>query len=136
MARYTGNTQRILRMLEELGPMTRLEICRELEPNAQNISSLMSALLREQPRNPRRIHICGWTFEIEGERHYPRAIYAIGGDKPDAKRPKPLKRAEIVSRYRNSLKAKYKTNSVFNLARTQEEIYAVRKMRKPQATHP
>jgi hypothetical protein len=134
MPKKTGNTQRILRMLDELGPMTRLEICRELEPNAQNISSLVSALLREQPRNPRRIHISGWTFEIEGERHYPRAIYALG-DRPDAKRPRPLSRTEIVARYRAALRTKYQTNSVFNLARTQKEIHAVSKMRQPQATH-
>lgn len=135
MAKKTGNTQRILRMLAELGPMTRLEICRELEPNAQNISSLVSALLREQPCNPRRVHISGWICEIEGGRRYPRAIYALG-DKPDAKRPRPMKRAEIVARYRAALCAKYRANSVFHLARTQKEIYEVSQLRQHQAAHP
>lgn len=135
MARYTGTTERVLRLLEELGPMTRAEICRELGPHAKNVSSIVSILVRDQPRNPRRVHICEWVFDMEGERHYPRAVYALG-DKPNARRPKPKKRTEIVARYRAGLKAKFKTNSVFNLARTQEEIHAVSKMRKPQATHP
>ena len=135
MGRPNGNTARVLRMLEELGPMTRAEICRELGPLDKNISALMSILIREQPRRPRRVHICEWVYDMEGQRPYPRAVYALG-DKPNAKRPKPKKRTTVVNEYRARLKTKYQANSVFNLARTQREIYAVPKMRKPEATHP
>lgn len=114
--------------------MTRAEICRELGPNDRNISSLLSILVRDQPLNPRRVHICEWVYDMEGQRPYPRAVYALG-DKPNARRPKPKKRTAIVNEYRARCKAKQQLNSVFNLAKSQGEIHAVLKMRKPQAAH-
>ena len=134
MGRGNGNTARVLRLLGELGPMTRAEICRELGPDAKNISSLVSILIRKQPLMPRRAHICAWVFDMDGERRYPRAVYALG-DEPNAKRPKPQTRAQVVANYRMRLTARYKSNSVFNLARTQKDINAVSKMRQPEATH-
>lgn len=116
MPRYTGTTARILRLLEELGPMTRAEIARELGSGINNVSSLVSALIRDQPRNPRRIHICEWIYDMEGERPYPRAVYALG-DKPNARRPKPKKRTVVVNAYRARRKTMQQQNSVFNLAR-------------------
>lgn len=116
MARYRGTTEAILRVLADFGPMTRAEICRELGPRAINVSSLVSNLIRNLPATPRRAYICGWVYDMEGQRPYPRAVYALG-DRPNAKRPSPKKRTEVVNAYRARLKAKYQQNSIFNLAR-------------------
>lgn len=115
MGRRTGTTEAILRVLSELGPMTRAEICRELGSSAVNVSSLMSNLIRDLPATPRRAHIREWVYDMEGQRPYPRAVYALG-DKPNAKKPGPKKRTEVVNAYRARLKAKYRNSSVFNLA--------------------
>jgi len=116
VSRATGTTEAILQVLADFGPMTRAEICRELGPRAINVSSLVSNLIRNLPATPRRAYICGWIYDMEGQRPYPRAVYALG-DRPNAKRPSPKKRTEVVNAYRARLKAKYQQNSVFNLAR-------------------
>lgn len=75
----------------------------------------MSNLIRDLPATPRRAHIREWVYDMEGQRPYPRAVYALG-DKPNAKKPGPKKRTEVVNAYRARLKAKYRNSSVFNLA--------------------
>lgn len=115
MARRVGTTEAILKALAELGPMTRAEICRELGSSAVNVSALVSNLTRDLPNTPRRAHIREWIYDMEGQRPYPRAVYALG-DKPNAKKPRPKKRTEVVNSYRARRKAKYRNSSVFNLA--------------------
>lgn len=134
MGRYTGATDAILRLLAEYGPMTRAEIDREL-PGYRNLSSLVSLLTSERPANPRRAHICGWVWDTEGMREYPRAVYALG-DKPNAKRPKPKTRAEIVARYKAKRSTKCYTNSIFNLAQAPRRIHAMHEVRGAPASHP
>jgi hypothetical protein len=125
MGRGIGTTDRILRLLAELGPMTRAEIERELGPHAKNVSSLVSLLCQVRPANPRRAHISGWVFDMENKQRYPRAVYALG-DLPNVKRPKPKTRAEVLRRYRAKRKAKYQFNSIFNIARSPDGLPKVR----------
>jgi hypothetical protein len=112
--------------------MTRTEIDRELGVYAKNTSSLLSLLCQVRPTNPRRAHISGWVFDMEGEQSYPRAVYALG-DLPNAKRPKPKTRAEVLRRYRAKRKAKYQFNSIFNIARGPNGLP---KVRGREAAHP
>jgi len=106
---------RILDLLEHTGPMTSAEACKLLGLERKNSAAIFSRLMRPVVKpepGPRRIHVCGYTHDEEGQRDYPRAIYALG-DKPDARKPV-SKPKEIAKRYRVNLK-KRQMVSVFNL---------------------
>jgi hypothetical protein len=78
------------------------------------VSSIVSRMSRASARLPKRIYVSAYTYDHEGQRSYPRAIYALG-DKPDAKRPVPDPNAN-KRRYNAKVKAKHTANFVFNLA--------------------
>lgn len=116
---------RVLAMLAEFGPMTRAEICKHMGRQKDEIAAVISRLHKRSPRAGKRIYIQSYAYDQEGERYYPRAVYALG-DKPDAKRPKsdPL---EIKRRYWARSQLKLKANSVFNLGLSRAQLRAMRK---------
>lgn len=103
----------ILHLLEELGPMTRIEMCDHLGLDRHTVSSIVSRMAKESPRKPKRIHIKGYAYDHEGQRRYPRAIYALG-NAPDARRPKADPKG-AKRRYNAKVKALNTANFVFNL---------------------
>lgn len=115
MRREYGKTVgEILRILEEIGPMTAMEISDHLNLNRYSTSSIIARLCKESKTIPKRAHIKSYTYDHEGQRKYPRAVYALG-DKPNARNPgaDPLGNSR---RYRAKRKAKGTANFVFNLA--------------------
>lgn len=118
-------TKRILDAVAAYGPMTTREICDLLGLDLVTSGSLVSRLAVARKSVPKRLYIERWILDAEGQKLYPRAVYALG-DKPCAKRPKPS-RVEVQRRYRNKLYAKYKANSVFNLRYTLREVEQIRK---------
>ena len=104
----------IIRLLTDLGPMTRVEICQHLGIDRRAASSIVSRMAKANPRKPQRLYISGYTYDQEGERSYPRAIYALG-DLPNARRPKPDPLG-AKRRYNAKVKAVNTMNFVFNLA--------------------
>lgn len=87
----------ILRMLDEEGPMTRAEICKRLGRSKDEVAAVVSRLNKRSPVAGKRIYIKEYVYDMEGERTYPRALYALGGSK-DAPKPKPDHKA-IKLRY-------------------------------------
>lgn len=113
--REHGQTvQDILYLLGQFGPMTRVEICQQLDLDRRVVSSIVSRMGRASTRCAKRLHITGYTYDHEGERTYPRAIYALG-NKQDAQRPVPDHKA-TKRRYNAKRKALNTANFVFNLA--------------------
>lgn len=112
---YGNTTQKVLDLLAQNGPMTRAEITKELGYERDYVSSVVGRLSTKLVKTPKRIHIIGYTYDMEGERRYPRAIFALGDGK-DAKRPKADLKAN-KRRYREKLKGRFYMNSVFNLGR-------------------
>lgn len=104
----------ILKLLEDYGPMTRDEITQHLGIVKSQISPVVSRLNRATPRAGKRIHILRYVYDQEGQRTYPRAVYAIG-DREDARRPKPDPQG-AKRRYNAKRKKANTMNFVFNLA--------------------
>jgi hypothetical protein len=113
--KHGQTVQAIMDLLAELGPMTRAEIGQHLKAaDTRDISPVMARMILATPRRPKRLYILGYTDDAEGQRRYPRAIYAIG-DKPDAVKPKPDPKANR-RRYDAKKRAIGTANFVFNLA--------------------
>jgi len=117
---YGESAKAILIALKEFGPMTRAEL--ELIVNVKHdcISPIVSRLHKETPRLGKQISIVGYVYDAEGGRRYPRAIYALG-DQQDAKKPKSSYK-ENRRRYDAKKKVMFSMNSVFNLAKTRDQI--------------
>jgi hypothetical protein len=111
--------EKILEMLED-GPMTRAEICLNLGRDKQSIASIVSRLARDTAKAGKRIYVKSYVWDMEGERRYPRAVYALG-KKADAPKPAPDVKA-TKARYWAKRKTKLTCNSVFNLALTRREL--------------
>ena len=112
-----GDTvKKIMRGLVEEGPMTMQDMTRLTGKDKTILSPILRKMLRPTkiPAGPKRIYICQWVYDQEGQKRYPRRMYAIG-DKPDAPRPVSDRKAN-EKRYRDKLRSIKTTNSVFNLA--------------------
>lgn len=117
---YGVLTLKIIKAIEQHGPMTRTEICNAIQRERHEVSATVSRLIRPGRQQPQRLYISGYIYDSEGQRRYPRAIYAIG-DLPNKPRPKP-QTLENKRRYWAKWKAIYQGNSVFNLGLTREQI--------------
>lgn len=115
----------ILRMLDEEGPMTRAEICLRLGRRKDEIAAVVTRLNKRTPVSGKRIYIKEYVYDMEGERRYPRAVYAIGPLK-DAPKPKSDPK-ETKRRYWARSQLKLRANSVFNLGLTRSQLRANKK---------
>jgi len=111
-----GTTQRILWALAEEGPMTMQDMMRYTGKPKECVYALLVKLLRPtiKPAYPKRVYICQWVYDQEGQKRYPRPMYALG-DLPDAPRPVADKKANDKRR-RDKRRVMLTMNSVFNLA--------------------
>ena len=111
MTRAWGvTTLRILDTLEQIGPMTRSEMCRHLNLTREEGSAIFSRLSRPtlRPVGQKRIYIQAWRYDDEGGRHYPRAVYALG-DLPDKPKPR-VDRKAVRRRSRQRVKTRRLVN--------------------------
>lgn len=120
--------QQIMNLLDEIGPMSRSELGVHLGRDKREISSVVSRMSLDTPRAGRRIYICDYVYDMEGERRYPRAVYAIG-NKPHKVKPK-RDHLAVKRRYWARRKAKLTANSVFHLGMTRRDMDAYIKERK------
>lgn len=126
MKKDWGSTvNQVHKALEELGPMTRIEICAQLGLDRNLVSAVISRMSRAGALVPKRLYVERYVYDSEHGRHYPRAVYAIG-DKPDAKKPKRDQRA-VRKRYRERLRSQMTMNSVFNLGLTRRQYEAIKR---------
>lgn len=107
---------RIRQALEALktGPMTSAEIADAIGVNRHLASQIMLKLIKKSQKCPQRAYIRQWVYDHQGQRKYPRAVYAIGA-RPNA--PKPA-RDQLARKkeYEARKKSILKTSSVFRLA--------------------
>ena len=119
MSKYGALTDLILKLIEEEGPMSRAEICSRLGVEKFVSSAIVSRLNRAWPKTPKRVYVSHYVYDMEGERRYPRAVFALG-DLPDAKRPK-ANRLEVRRRSDQKKRALRTQNFVFNLGLPRRE---------------
>lgn len=125
MKPYGSIVKEILTMLEEEGPMSRAEICKRLGRDKDEIAAVVTRLNKRSPVSGKRIHVKEYVYDMEGERRYPRAVYALGAAK-DA--PKPVRDTkETKRRYWARSQLKLRANSVFNLGLSRRQLMANRK---------
>lgn len=116
MTAKDGTVQRLLRALIDEGPMTMQDMVRLTGKPKSSIHPILCKMLRptKRPVYPKRIYIYQWVYDQEGQKRYPRPMYAIG-DRPDAPRPVADPKANDKRR-RDKRRVMRTTNSVFNLA--------------------
>lgn len=104
----------MLALVAENGPMTAAELRVATGKTKQQISSALRRLTADLERvGRRRMHISAWIWDAEGERRYPRAVYALG-DKPHRQKPKADQLA-VKRRYWARRQERLKTASIFRL---------------------
>lgn len=103
----------ILRVLEECGPMSCAELCAHMNIDRRDGSAVVTRMAKATAKRPKRIHVVNYAYDMEGQRRYPRAVYAVG-DAPDACRPKSDPR-ETKRRYNAKVRGLHTANFVFNL---------------------
>ena len=116
---------RILRLLQENGPLSAREIATELRLEATN---RVGAALQ----GSKNFHIHSYRRDSDGGRLYPRALYAYGPGR-NAPKPKPLTKVDYNKR--SKAKMKHTVTSVWDLGipvreRKQHAVSRVRGMDK------
>jgi len=121
-AEYGTLTKLILDALKAYGPMTQAEICAAVGMSKERLGNVVSRLHYNAPKAGKQIHIIKYVFDAEGMRRYPRAVYAYGFG-IDALKPRPDKKA-IKQRYESKRRKMFSMNSVFNMAKTRDQVRA------------
>ena len=98
-------------VLECCGPLTMREVASFFPgTDYRRISCFLTAMRLTVVH--KQVYIQSWTMEGIGRR-YPRPVYALG-NKPDARKPKPIGQAERCRQYRLRMKPPAAVaNSVF-----------------------
>lgn len=125
-AAYGETSTKILQIVTEFGPMTRQEVCVHLDTDRMYVSAIITRMTKDTPKAGKRLYVQSYVYDSEGQKRYPRAVYAAGS-LPDAKRPKPDVK-ETRRRYRTNLRKRMTGNSVFNLGLTRRQYEAKRRM--------
>lgn len=120
--KYGKSTLSVLTALKLYGSQSRAELEVSADIDKRHISAILSRLNKRTPRAGKQIHVVRYVYDAEGSRRYPRAVYALG-DGIDAPKPKPND-LENRRRYDAKRKNRYTKNSVFNLAKTRDQIRA------------
>lgn len=107
----------VMRLLREQGAMTLQDLVRDTGVPKQTLHKVLRAMQRPtlRPVGPQRIYIHSYVFDQEGQKRYPRAMFALGAY-ADAPRPVSDEKA-TQKRYRDKRRAHTTMNSVFNLAK-------------------
>jgi hypothetical protein len=92
-AAYGELIAKILWLLDEHNTITCADIRKTLGIRVEIVRAILSRLLRNGEKTGKRLYILSWYTEVQGERRYPRAIYAryLGKQHRDAPKPKKLK---------------------------------------------
>lgn len=101
-------------VLHICGPLTMREVAQFFpDVHYRQVSSFLTAMRLTVVT--KQVYIQSWTMEGIGRR-YPRPVYALG-NKPDARKPKPVSASERARKYRSRMKPPPAVpNSVWALA--------------------
>jgi hypothetical protein len=111
----------ILQAIAELGPMTRAELCDHLKSSANSVSSVIARLRKTTAECPQRLYICGWVYDHEGVRPYPRAQYALGAE-PDKRHNRRTSVRQRRATLTSAKEDRLRMASVFHLGMTRDEL--------------
>lgn len=125
MNNWGSTVKRIEQLLAERGPMTRVELEDALNLDHRRIASIVSRMVKPTKTMPKRIYIKSWVYDHEGQRYYPRALYALG-DTRNTPKPNPNPK-EARRRYDRKIKMMMTSNSIFNMGLTRREYLAKRR---------
>lgn len=107
-----GNIGKVIKALQEVGPMTMADVMNETGLNKNSASRALVDLIKDSKRIKKRAYVKEWVYDQEGQRRYPRAVYAWG-NKPDKEKPKEDK-SVTQKRHRTKKRMLRAVNSVFN----------------------
>lgn len=124
-AGWGSTSAAILDIVQAFGPMTRQEIGNHLEMDRMYVSAIITRMTKDTPKAGKRLYVERYVYDSEGQKRYPRAVYAAG-NKPCAKRPK-ADHKENRRRYLAGLRKRMTGNSVFNLGLTRRQYEAKRR---------
>lgn len=125
-ASYGSISAAILKIVQEFGPMTRQEIGDQLEMDRMYVSAIITRMTKDTVKAGKRLYVERYVYDSEGQKRYPRAVYAAGSE-PCAKRPKADQKANR-RRYVAGLRKRMTGNSVFNLGLTRRQYEAMRRV--------
>lgn len=108
--------------LVNFGPMTCLELCRQIGVDKKSSGSIISRLMKKSPKRKKRIHISGWTEDTEGTRRYLRPIYKVGAGFDQTKPLMCIRTKENRARYTQA--KLMRVSSIWDLAKTVRERLA------------
>ncbi len=101
-------------LLRDDGPATASELALQLGIDRYDAHAAAQKLRKDRARaGPRCVYVSGWTCDAEGQRTYPRPVFAFG-TKPDVPRPKADQNA-VKRRYWARRKARLQQADVFRL---------------------
>lgn len=124
MIGWGATTDRILLLLENES-LSKVEICRRLGLEHDQVANRLTHLKRASKRFPKRIYICGYTRHAISGRTYIRAIYTKG-NMPDKKNNlKPLTPKERSAKTYQKLMAT-KNASIFNQTLSRRQLSKMR----------
>ena len=104
----------VLRLLIEEGPATASDLALQIGCDRYAVHAAAQKLMRDRERaGPRCVYVSGWAYDAEGQRRYPRPVFAPGSA-PDAPRPKADQNA-VKRRYWARRKARLQQADVFRL---------------------
>ena len=117
--------QKALEAFEEFGKLTAQEFADYADIDRYAAHAVLNRMIKRTKAGEKRAYIVSWVHTHDGARRYPRAVFTLG-DKLDKPRPKP-NATENRRRSEAKSNAKFRMNSVFNMAMTREKIREIRK---------
>lgn len=120
-SKWGALSARILELLTDYGPMTRAELDGHLDHTASSIGPVLTRMIKTRSKRPQRLHVSDWVTDHEGQRKYPRAVYAIGPGVNKPYKPAVSAKAAHAKRQAEYLRL-LKTSSVFNLGVTRKQF--------------
>lgn len=124
MIAWGNTTDRILLLLENES-LSKVEICRRLGLEHDQVANRLTHLKRASKRFPKRIYICGYTRYAISGRTYIRAVYAKGNMPNKKNNLKPLTPKERSAKTYQKLMAT-KNASIFNQTLSRRELSKMR----------
>ena len=117
---WGSTTDRIMILLQD-NELTKAEICQELGLDHDAVSSTLTRLKRRSKKFGKRIYICSYTREADGQKNHIRPIFTAG-DRQNAHRPKAIPAKVRGLQYYHTRMAKLRNRSIFSLGKTKREL--------------
>lgn len=109
MDKVKATHQTVRELLAQVGPLTAREAAEFFSGPHRTVSAVLSTMRNGAQK---QVYICAWTRDNGYGKRYLRAVYDLG-DKPDARRPRPITNAEVLANRRKRRAIPKVANSVW-----------------------